>query len=66
MIWSYGYSRPELFCKKSVFKNIAKFTGKKLCCSPYFHQKKVHKNIEIVLLKYIKTEKEIFSESNKN
>ena len=26
-------SRPELFCKKGVLKNFAKFTGKHLCQS---------------------------------
>ena len=24
-------SRPEVFCKKDVFKNFTKFTGKHLC-----------------------------------
>ena len=26
-------SRPEMFCKKGVLRNIAKFTGKQLCQS---------------------------------
>ena len=29
-------SRAEVFCKKSVLKNIAKFTGKHLCQSLFF------------------------------
>ena len=28
-----GSSRPEVFCKKVVFRNFAKFTGKDLCQS---------------------------------
>ena len=27
----YRSSRPEVFCKKSVVRNFAKFTGKHLC-----------------------------------
>ena len=26
-------SCPEVFCKKRILKNLAKFTGKQLCCS---------------------------------
>ena len=29
-------SRPEVFCKKGVFRNFAKFTGKHLCQSLFF------------------------------
>ena len=29
-------SLPEVFCKKSVFRNFAKFTGKRLCQSLFF------------------------------
>ena len=28
--------RPEVFCKKDVLKNLAKFTGKYLCQSLFF------------------------------
>ena len=31
-------SRPELFCKKGVLKNIAKFTVKHLCQSLFFNK----------------------------
>ena len=31
-----GSSRPEVFCKKVVFRNFAKFTGKHLCQSLFF------------------------------
>ena len=31
-------SRPEVFCKKSVPKNFAKFTGKHLCQSLFFNE----------------------------
>ena len=33
-------SRPEVFCKKRVLRNFAKFTGKQLCQSLLF--KKLH------------------------
>ena len=29
-------SRPDVFCKKGVLRNFAKFTGKHLCQSLYF------------------------------
>ena len=31
--WSYRSSRPEMFCKKGVFRNFAKCTWKHLCQS---------------------------------
>ena len=31
-------SRPEVFCKKDVFRNSAKFTGKNLCQSLFFNK----------------------------
>ena len=31
-------SRPEVFCKKGVFKNFAKFTGKHVCQSLFFNK----------------------------
>ena len=33
------YSRPEVFCKKGVFKNFAKFSEKHLCQSHFFNKK---------------------------
>ena len=33
-----GSSRPGVFCKKSVFRNFAKFTGKYLCKSLFFNK----------------------------
>ena len=33
----YSHSRPEAFCKKDVFKNFTKFTGKHLCRSLFFN-----------------------------
>ena len=32
----YKNSRPEVFCKKGVLRNFAKFTGKHLCQSLFF------------------------------
>ena len=34
----YRSSRPEVFCKKGVLKDFAKFTGKHLCQSPFFNK----------------------------
>ena len=31
-------SRPEVFCKKDVLRNFAKFTGKHLCQSLFFNK----------------------------
>ena len=31
-------SSPDVFCKKGVLRNIAKFTGKHLCQSLYFNK----------------------------
>ena len=31
-------SRPEVFCKKDIFKNFAKFTGKHLCQTPLLNK----------------------------
>ena len=31
-------SRPEVFCKKGVLRNFAKFTGKYLCQSLFFNK----------------------------
>ena len=31
-------SRPEVFCKKGVFRNFAKFTGKHLCQKLFFNK----------------------------
>ena len=33
-------SRPEVFCKKDVLRNIAKFTEKHLCQSLFFNKVK--------------------------
>ena len=30
-------SRPEVFCKKGILRNFAKFTGKHLCQSLFFN-----------------------------
>ena len=37
-IWSYGSSRPEVFCKNSVLRNFTKFTGKHLCQSLFLNK----------------------------
>ena len=34
---NYRSSRPEVFCKKGVLKNFAKFTEKHLCQSLFFN-----------------------------
>ena len=35
-----GSSRPEMFCKKGILRNIAKFSGKHLCQSLFFNKLK--------------------------
>ena len=37
-ILKYRSSRPEVFCKKSVFRNFTKFTGKHLYQSLFFNK----------------------------
>ena len=34
----YRYSRPEVFCKKGVLGNFAKFIGKHLCQNLFFNK----------------------------
>ena len=34
----YKNSRPEVFCKKGVFRNFTEFTGKHLCQSLFFNK----------------------------
>ena len=34
--FTYRSSRPEMYCKKGVLRNFAKFTGKHLCQSLFF------------------------------
>ena len=36
--WKNGSSRPEVFCKKIVLRNFAKFTGKHLCQGLFFNK----------------------------
>ena len=56
-------SRPEVFCKKSVLRNFAKFTGKHLCQrllrTPFFteHLRRLH--LESLKL-WIKREQRLF------
>ena len=35
---SHRSSRPDVFCKKGVLRNFAKFTGKHLCQSLFFNK----------------------------
>ena len=38
-VWSLvRSSHPEVFCKKGVLRNFAKFAGKHLCKSPFFNK----------------------------
>ena len=34
-VWYYLGSHPEVFCKKGVFRNFSKLTGKHLCWSVF-------------------------------
>ena len=38
IIWQAINSRPEVFCKKGVLRNFAKFTGKHLCQSFFLNK----------------------------
>ena len=38
LLTHYRSSRPEVFCKKGVLRNCAKFTGKHLCQSLFFNR----------------------------
>ena len=35
---NYRSSRPDVFCKKGVLRNFAKYTGKHLCQSLFFNK----------------------------
>ena len=56
-------SRPELFCKKGVLKNFAKFTGKHQCQSLFFTKVEVlrpatrlwHSYFSVNFAKFLKT-----------
>ena len=37
-MYSRRSSRPEVFCKKGAFRNLAKFTGKHLCQRLFFNK----------------------------
>ena len=37
-LWIYRSSRPEVFCRKGVLRNFAKFTGKHLWKSLFFNK----------------------------
>ena len=38
---------PEVFCKKVVLKNFAKFTGKRLCQSLFFNKVKKESLVQV-------------------
>ena len=50
-------SRPEVFCKKGVLKNLAKFTAKHLCWSLFFILKKrlQHRCFPVNFAKFLRT-----------
>ena len=60
-------SRPEVFCKKGVLRNFAKFTGKHLCNSLFFNKvaglrpatllrnRPWHKYFSVNLAKFLRT-----------
>ena len=47
-------SRPEVFCKKGVLRNFAKFTGKHLCQSLFFS--KVPGETWVVIVSFVSFE----------
>ena len=48
-------SCPEVFCKKGVLKNFAKFTGKHLCQSLFFNKKLWHRCLPVNFAKFLRT-----------
>ena len=38
ILLTFRSSRPEMFCKKGVFRNFAKFTGKHMCQTFFFNK----------------------------
>ena len=53
----YRSSRPEVFCKKGVLRNFAKFTGKHLCQSLFFKKETL---VQIFSCKFCEISKNIF------
>ena len=48
-------SRPEVFCKKGVLSNFAKFTGKHLCQSLYFNKVASLRCFPVNFAKFLRT-----------
>ena len=48
-------NRPEVFCKKGVLRNFAKFTGKHLCQSLFFNKVAGLRCFPVNFVKFLKT-----------
>ena len=48
-------SRPEVFCKKAVLRNFAKFTGKHLCQSLFLNKVLGHRCFPVNFAKFLRT-----------
>ena len=48
-------SRPEVFCKRGVLRNFAKFTGKHLCQSIYFNKEALAQLFSFDFSKFLNT-----------
>ena len=57
-------SRPEVFCKKEVLKNVTKFTGKHLCQSIFFNKVAGLRNTENTVSHLYFNEESDYSEEN--
>ena len=44
-------SRPEVFCKKGVLKNVTKFTGKHMCQNLFFNKVGCFCTLEILTIR---------------
>ena len=52
----YKSSGPEMFCKKGVLRNFAKFTGKQMCQSHFLTKKRLlHKGFPLNFAKFLGT-----------
>ena len=49
-------SRPEVFCKKGVLRNFAKFAGKHLCQTLLFNKRRLwHRCFPVNFVKFLRT-----------
>ena len=55
IVYDHRSSRPEVFCKKRVLRNFAKFTGKHLCERLFFNKSLWHRCFPMNFAKLLRT-----------